>query len=137
MNELVAHPPRISKVGGRISQTDLQRKQEPKIGESSRSFIRPQVDELAARQYRRWEGSGKHKARGSLLSRREGGDFIPHQPRAQGVKATSKPKIQKAKKSLRVNPDINIPSTVSVGNFARLLNVSLSEDFESPGRGYR
>ena len=44
------------------------------------------------------------------------------------MKTTPKPRIQKAKKSLRINPDINIPSTVSVGNFARLLNVSLGMD---------
>lgn len=43
------------------------------------------------------------------------------------MKTTSKPKIQKPKKSLRVNPNINIPSTVSVGNFARLLNVNLGK----------
>ena len=41
------------------------------------------------------------------------------------MRTITKPKVQKAKKSLRVNPDINIPSVVSVGNFARLLNVSL------------
>lgn len=43
------------------------------------------------------------------------------------MKITSKPKIQKPKESLRINPDINIPSTVSVGNFARLLNVNLGK----------
>lgn len=47
------------------------------------------------------------------------------------MKAASKPKVRKAKKSLRVNPDINIPSTVSVGNFSRLLNVSLGKEFDS------
>ena len=53
------------------------------------------------------------------------------------MKTTSRPKVQKAKKLLRINPDINIPSTVSVGNFARLLNVSLSKDFGSSGYGCR
>ena len=51
------------------------------------------------------------------------------------MRITSKPKIQKAKKSLRINPDINVPSTVSVGNFARLLNVSLGKDFGLFGCG--
>lgn len=90
-------------------------------GRPFRPFIRSLDVEQTPRHNRRWEGNGKHKSRGSLLYRR-GDEVIP---KAQDVKAAPKPKVQKAKKSLRVNPDINIPSTVSVGNFARLLNVSL------------
>jgi len=127
VNEAAADLPKVFKVGERGGQTDLRSEWVPKIGESSRSFRQPQGDEHAPRQHRRWEESGKHKARGSLLSRREGEDVIPHQPRVHDLRATSKSKVQKTKKILRVNPDINIPSTVSVGNFARLLNVSLSK----------
>ena len=102
-----------------------RREQEPRPGESSRQFMRPQEGEYIARQPRRWEANGKHKSRGSLLFRREGDDVIPRRTRVHEVKTTPKPRIQKVKKSLRINPGINIPSTVSVGNFARLLNVSL------------
>ena len=97
-------------------------------GQPFRSFIRSLDVENTPRQNRRWEGNGKYKSRGSLLFRR-GDDIIPDQPKAQHAKVAAKPKVQKAKKSLRVNPDINIPSTVSVGNFARLLNVSLGKVF--------
>jgi len=121
VNESIA---RLSKV----PSLDFRREQEPKLGESSRQFVRSQGDEYTARQPRRWEGSGKHKTRGSLLLRREGDNVIPRRARVHDVKTTPKPRIQKAKKSLRINPDINIPSTVSVGNFARLLNVSLGMD---------
>jgi len=127
-------PPKSLKVGERSSRTDFRRGREPRIGESSRSFIQPREDERAARQHRRWEGNGMHKGRGSLLSRRRY-DVVPRQPRVHDVMATSKPKVRKAKGSLRVNPDINIPSTVSVGNFARLLNVSLGKVLRSSDRG--
>jgi hypothetical protein len=128
VDEPVTGPSRVFKANDRNGWTDLRREQAPKIGESSRSFIQPRGGEYAARQNRRWEGNGKHKARGSLLSG-QGQDVIFRQPRVQDVTTTSKPKVRKAKKSLRVNPDINIPSTVSVGNFARLLNVSLGKVF--------
>lgn len=108
-----------------MPKVDFRREQEPKLGESSHRFIRPQEDEYTTRQPRRWEGNGKHKTRGSLLLRREGDDVIPRRTRVYDLKTTPKPRIQKARKSLRINPDINIPSTVSVGNFAHLLNVSL------------
>jgi len=137
MNEPIAYPTRALEVGERNTRTDLRREPELRIGESSRPLIQPQGDGFAARQHRRWEENGKHKARGSLLSRREGGSFIPHQPKVHHAKTTFKPKIQKTKKSLRVNPDINIPSTVSVGNFARLLNVSLGQDFGFSDFAYR
>lgn len=125
----------LPKSEGRSDRIHLRREQEPKFAGSSRPFIQPQGDEHAVRQPRRWEGNGKHKTRGSLLFRREGDGFIPRQPRGHEVRATSKPRVQKAKKSLRINPDINIPSTVSVGNFARLLNVSLSKKFGLAGYG--
>ena len=51
------------------------------------------------------------------------------------MKVTPKPKIQKARRPLHINPDINIPSTVSVGNFARLLNVKLGKDLAFPVEG--
>ena len=127
-NEPIAELPR-SKVEERSGRTYFRKEQEPKLGESSRLFIQPREDEYTTRQPRRWEGNGKHKTRGSLLFQREGGDVIPRQSRVHDMRITSKPKIQKAKKSLRINPDINVPSTVSVGNFARLLNVSLGKDF--------
>ena len=124
VNDSISDPPKTLKV----EEQSGRREWEPRIGESSRSFIQPEGAQQVARQPRRWDGNGMHKSRGSLLSRREGEDVIPHQPRAHGMRATSKPRLQKAKKALRVNPDINIPSTVSVGNFARLLNVSLGKD---------
>ena len=114
----------------KVPKVDFRREQEPKLGESSRQSIRPQEDEYAVRQPRRWEGNGKFKTRGSLLLRREGDDVIPRRTRFHDVKTTPKPRTQKAKQSLRINPDINIPSTVSVGNFARLLNVSLGMDMD-------
>lgn len=135
LNEPTSRSAHVLRVDER-SRTDLQRERKPNIGESSRSLIQPRGGEFAARQNRRWEGNGKHKARGSLLSRR-GDDIIPHQLRVHEAKATSKPKIQKAKKTLRINPDINIPSTVSVGNFARLLNVSLGKVLGFSDHGYR
>jgi hypothetical protein len=95
------------------------------VNESYRTPIKFREDERSPRQTRRWDGNGRHKSRGSLLSRQE--DIIHHQPKVQDVKSTFKPRVQKAKKSLRINPDINIPSTVSVGNFARLLSVSLGK----------
>ena len=121
MNESIA-------VQSKVSKVDFRREQEPKLGESSRQLIRPQENEYTVRQPRRWEGNGKHKTRGSLLLRREGDDVIHRRTTIYDVKTTPKPRIQKAKKSLRINPDISIPSTVSVGNFARLLNVSLGMD---------
>lgn len=125
VDEPITGPSRVLKDNEGSSRINLRREQEPEIRESYRSFTQPRGDDPAPRQNRRWEGSGRHKSRGSLLSRWEG--VIPHQPRVQDVKTAPKSKVQKAKKSLRVNPDINIPSTVSVGNFARLLNVSLSK----------
>jgi len=136
VHESVAYQPEVSKVEERSSRTNLRGEQEPKIGEPSRSFLQSQGDEFTARQNRRWEGNAKHKPRGSLLHRRED-NVISRQPRDQDMKTNPRPKIQKAKKLLRVNPDIIIPSTVSVGNFARLLNVSLSKDFKSSSCGYR
>ena len=127
-DEPVTRSPRVFRAGDQSGRTYLGREQEPKFSGSSRPFIQPQESGYAARQPRRWEGNGKHKTRGSLLFQREGDGVIPRQPRVHDVRIASKPKIQKAKKSLRINPDINIPSTVSVGNFARLLNVSLGKD---------
>jgi hypothetical protein len=119
---------RLSRVPERSRWTDLRSEQEPEIGKSHRSFVRLREDEHTPRQNRRWEGSGRHKSRGSLLSRQD--YIVPDRHRVGDVKTISKPKAKKAKKALRVNPDINIPSTVSVGNFARLLNVSLGKGFE-------
>jgi hypothetical protein len=124
-NELIADTPKGLRIGEPIGRTNPRGELNPKLGESSRSFRQLEEDVRAARQPRRWEVNGKHKARGSLLSRREGDAFVTHHPRTHDVRTVTKPKVQKAKKSLRVNPDINIPSVVSVGNFARLLNVSM------------
>ena len=45
--------------------------------------------------------------------------------RVKDIRITPKPRVRNAKMFLRVNPDIDVPSTITVGNLARLLNVSL------------
>ncbi|KAF9791165.1 hypothetical protein BJ322DRAFT_430352 [Thelephora terrestris] len=130
-DEPIVGPSRVLQVDERSSGAELREEQ---VGESHRSLIKPWEDQHPPRQNRRWEANERYKPRGSLRSR-QGHDIIPHQPRIQDMRITPKPKVRKAKKSLRVNPDINVPSTVSVGNFARLLNVSLGEDFGLSGCG--
>ena len=134
VDEPIIGPPRVLQADERSSWTDPRRGQGPNVGGSHRSFTQSREDQHAPRQNRRWEANGKYKSRGSLLSR-QGHDITSHQPRAQDIRTTPKPKVRKAKRSLRVNPDINVPSTVSVGNFARLLNVSLGEDLGLFDRG--
>lgn len=127
MNEPLPSPSGLG-ASRRRSGADLRQRDDPGTSESHRSFTRQREGEHAAdaaRQSRRWEGNGKPKSRGSLLSRHARYGVVPHQPKVQDVKTTSKPKVLKPKKALRANPDINIPSMVSVGNFARLLGVSL------------
>ena len=127
-DESMTGPSRGLQPNERFSSAGPRRELKSNGGQPFRSPVRSLDVEQTPRQNRRWEGNGKHRSRGSLLHRR-GDEVTPNQPRAQDVKAAPKPKVQKAKKSLRVNPDVNIPSTVSVGNFARLLNVSLGKDF--------
>lgn len=127
MDDLVIGSSRFLKDDEGSSRTDLQRAHEPEVDQSYRPPVHLPVREDVPRTNRRWEGNWRHKSRGSLLYRQDA--IIPHQPRIQDVKATPKPKVHKAKKSLRVNPDINIPSTVSVGNLARLLGVNLGKGF--------
>lgn len=67
----------------------------------------------------------KFKERGSLLSRHDNDVSIPHHPRVQNTRTSEKPKSQKTSRIIKVNSDISIPSVISVGNLARLLNVRL------------
>lgn len=132
-DEPVTGPSRVPKDNERSRRADFQREQEPEIGKPPPSFVRLREDEHTFRQNRRREGNGRHRSRGSLLSRQY--EITPDRHRVGDVKTISKPKLKKLKKPLRVNPDINIPSTVSVGNFARLLNVSLGKGFALFGYG--
>lgn len=75
---------------------------------------------------RRRGGDAKFKQRGSLLSRLNNEDVsIPHRPRVHDLRTSFKPKVQRSTRQVKINPDIHIPSVVSVGNLARLLNIRL------------
>lgn len=126
MGETIMVSSRVLEDVERNKWTNPRRDRESGIGGSYHPFIQSQENERAPRQNRHWEPSSRYKSRGSLLTQ-QGDRRIPPQYRVHNVKTAPKPKIHKAKNPLRVNPDINIPSTVSVGNFARLLSVSLSK----------
>lgn len=70
---------------------------------------------------------GAFKERGSLVERLNAGDNIeiPSHSRAEVSPETAKKARKKSKSSKPINIDIAIPSIISVGNFARLLGVSL------------
>jgi hypothetical protein len=67
----------------------------------------------------------KFKERGSMLSRKDGDAVIPYHPRVQTTRTSNKPKKSEKRNVVQSVPDISIPSVISVGNLARLLNVRL------------
>lgn len=69
-----------------------------------------------------------YKERGSLISRHSEEVAIPKYSRASNARTNTKEKekVQKAPKAVKpANVDVFIPSVVSVGNLAKLLNVTL------------
>lgn len=93
---------------------------------------------------RRGPKSGRDKAnfktRGSIASQFRSNDSVrtdrPRVVNAQAPqldqKAMEKERKRKAKAFKRVNPDVFIPSTVSVGQLARLLNVRMGKSTATP-----
>ncbi|KAI0362312.1 initiation factor 2 [Trametes cingulata] len=73
-------------------------------------------------------GRSHYKERGSLISRLKHEVVISNSPRASSNRSVAKEKEHKKKTSAKVkavNLDVFIPSVVSVGNLAKLLNVKL------------
>lgn len=71
------------------------------------------------------------KTRGSITAQLERGASIPAHPRVHDLKgklgSKGADRRKKMKTVRKVNPDVFIPSTVSVGQLARLLNVRMGE----------
>ena len=88
----------------------------------------------AGRGHKLGREKANYKTRGSIASHfREQGAVIPAYSRTgYDIKAKlgarrEKERIRKAKSVKKVNVDVFIPSTVSVGQLARLLNVRMGE----------
>lgn len=89
-------------------------------------------DEELEVEMKRPARAGKDKAnfktRGSILSQLAGGQVaIPSSSRVSDPIKTAKEKKKKDKAVKKINADVFIPSTVSVGQLARLLNVRMRE----------
>lgn len=112
---------------GRVPSEELQAREAPRAEVETRKFSRtaPQKGSPEEEATNRRRGDPKFKQRGSLLGRLDEDVSIPHRPRVHEVRTPFKPKVQRSTRPVKVNPDVLIPSVVSVGNLARLLNVRL------------
>lgn len=97
--------------------------------ESSSGYDSVSADNMSLDVHRPNKGAKPaHKARGSILARMNEGVTLPSHSRTRNaVVSKGKEKEKKAKRQelKHKNLDIYIPSVISVGNLARLLNVRL------------
>ncbi|KAI0372835.1 initiation factor 2 [Pilatotrama ljubarskyi] len=88
------------------------------------------ADEGTSRDSRRGErhNRSQYKERGSLISRLKDEVVIPNSSRVSSGRSVAKEKEEKKRASAKVKTaklDVFIPSVVSVGNLAKLLNIKL------------
>ena len=124
-------PDRVEEQTKRTAKGDGQQQQQQRqrVGPEIELTWRTAEDREDGRGGRSRQNRAQYKDRGSLVSRWESDVEIPSQHRTSRADAKGKEKektrVAKEKAPKPVNVDVYIPSVVSVGTLARLLNVRL------------